>query len=358
MTPSFEVALVLGFAVTVACLLGLRRLAPHWGLIDYPTERKQHRKETPLIGGVAIFAGLVASLMWWLPLIPLINSFLVACGVLVFVGLIDDIYDVSVRVRLLGQTIAACVVVISGDIYLLSLGDLFGFGDVTLGILAWPVTLLALVGVTNAFNMLDGIDGLLGMSSLTAAGAFLIVSAVAGNPLLMFISATLLCILIPYLILNLLPENNHYKVFMGDAGSLLMGFIFAWLMIVGSQDHLTSAPVMDPVTGLFLLALPLVDLVTVLLRRVKQRRNPFMADRQHIHHLFGKAGYSTHQALVRLTLIMWAFAGVGVTLQCLRLSESLRLVVFALLTVGYMVLTKRLKNIMARRMQKTIEGQG
>lgn len=350
MIPSFELALALGFAITLAGLLGLRRIAPQWGLIDYPSERKQHKTATPLIGGLAIFLGLTVSLMWWLPLNPLVSSFLVAGGVLVFVGLLDDIYDVSIRIRLLGQTLAACVV-LSGDTYLLSLGNLLGTGALQLDWLAWPFTLFALVGMTNAFNMLDGIDGLLGMCSLTAAIAFAFLALMAGNALLAFIATVLVCILVPFLVMNLLPSSSAYKVFMGDAGSLLMGFVFAWLMVVGSQPHLSMPPVIEPVTALFLLALPLVDIVTVLLRRIKQQRNPFMADRQHIHHLFSKAGYSQHQALVYLTLIMGAFAGVGVLLQCLATPELFRLAAFAFLTLAYMLLTKRLKIKMARNEQ-------
>jgi UDP-GlcNAc:undecaprenyl-phosphate GlcNAc-1-phosphate transferase len=350
------IALLLSLLVTISTLLVFRKLAPSWGLIDQPSERKLHKGNTPLIGGLGVALGMAASLCWWLPFNPLISSFLVGSAVVVFVGLLDDIYDVSIRVRFFGQAIAASVVIVSGDTYLMSLGDLFGSGEIQLLFIALPFTLFAMIGVMNAFNMIDGIDGLLGCASLVATLGILILSLAAGNSMLSFISGVIAASLIPYLIFNLLPAANRHKVFMGDAGSLLMGFALTWLFIVGSQSHLTTIPVFEPVTALFLVAIPLMDIITVIARRIKQKRSPCRADRQHIHHLFGKAGYSERHTLIILSSIMLSIASIGVVLELVNVSQPTRFATLILLLVTYVWLTKTLKRRMTRLVKQREKG--
>jgi UDP-GlcNAc:undecaprenyl-phosphate GlcNAc-1-phosphate transferase len=231
---------------------------------------------------------------------------------------------------------------------LISLGNLVGLGDIHLGIAALPFTLFAAVGVMNAFNMIDGIDGLLGVSSLIALIGFTVLSIMSGNHMLIWLGAVCIASLLPYFLSNIQADGHSFKVFMGDAGSLLMGFTVTWLFIVGSQSHLTSTVVIDPVTTLYLVAIPLMDILTVMARRIKQKRSPWLADRQHIHHLFEKAGYSQKQTLIRLTLIMAAIAGLGVFLQYVNVAEWVRFVAIVLVLVGYIRLTKYLKKQMSR----------
>lgn len=348
MTGLSWVAVLLSFCMSSAALVVFRKMAPSWGLLDHPSERKLHRVNTPLIGGIAVACGIAASLIWWMPFSPLISSFLVGAAVVTFVGVLDDIYDISVRIRVVGQVLAGCVVIISGDTYLMSLGNLVGLGDIHLGIVALPFTLFAAVGVMNAFNMIDGIDGLLGVSSLIALTGFTILSILSGNHMLIWLGAVCIASLLPYFLSNLQADGHSFKVFMGDAGSLLMGFTVTWLFIVGSQSYLTSTIVIDPVTTLYLVAVPLMDILTVMARRVKQKRSPWLADRQHIHHLFEKAGYSQRQTLIRLTLIMATIAGFGVILQYTNTAEWMRFVFIILILFGYIRLTKYLKGKMSR----------
>lgn len=354
MTSLSWLAVLLSFVTSTAALIVFRKLAPSWGLLDHPSERKLHRVNTPLIGGIAVALGMAVSLMWWLPFSPLISSFLVGGAVVTFVGVLDDIYDVSIRMRFFGQALAACVIILSGDTYLLSLGNLLNLGDIHLRLLALPFTLFAIVGVMNAFNMIDGIDGLLGVSSLVALIGYAVLACLAGNVMLAWVATVCIAALVPYLLSNLLPDGHAYKVFMGDAGSLLMGFTITWLFIVGSQHHLSAQWVLEPVTTLFLIALPLMDIITVMVRRIKQKRSPCQADRQHIHHLFEKAGYSGRQTLVWLTLLMLAIATLGIVLQQSGVTEWLRFVVILSLMLGYVGLTKYLKRKMTRLHRKAV----
>ncbi|MFD2632087.1 undecaprenyl-phosphate alpha-N-acetylglucosaminyl 1-phosphate transferase [Idiomarina piscisalsi] len=347
MTELSWLAIFLSFFVSASALIAFRKVAPSWGLLDKPSERKLHTIHSPLIGGLTVACGIAASAALWLPLSTLTVSFLVGAGLIILIGLLDDIYDVSVGVRLIGQIGVACIVTVYGDAYLVSLGNLMALGDIQLGLLAVPFTVVAFVGVMNAFNMIDGIDGLLGVSSLVALTSFTILSYLAGNSLLVWLGGVCIASVLPYFMSNLQADSHSFKVFMGDAGSLLMGFVLTWLFIVGSQPHLSNK-VIEPVTALFLIAIPLMDIVTVLARRLKQKRSPWLADRQHIHHLFEKAGYSQRQTLVILTLIMFGVAFIGGALQYAEVVVWLRVSVLLLLIIGFIALTKLLKIRMTR----------
>lgn len=324
-----------------------------WGLVDHPNDRKTHQGKTPLVGGIAIFITLSCCLAGWRLGEPMVAPFLVASAIVVFVGLLDDRYDISVRMRLAGQTLAALVVIVLGDVYLVNLGDLLGFGSIDLGVLSVPFTIFAMVGVMNAFNMIDGIDGLLGTSALVAALAFTVLAILQQQHSFIFIGGLLVTALIWFLVFNLRPQGNRYKVFMGDAGSLLLGFTLSWLFILGSQSFgaertMAERYVLDPVSALFLVALPLMDSVTVIARRLKQRRNPLKADRQHIHHLFEKAGYDQRQTLAWLTIFMVICGLAGVVLQVAAVPELARFAVFLCMLLVYILMTKGLKRKMAR----------
>ncbi|MDV6328097.1 undecaprenyl-phosphate alpha-N-acetylglucosaminyl 1-phosphate transferase [Idiomarina sp. Sol25] len=348
MTEFSWLAVPLSFCVSAVALIVFRKMAPSWGLLDQPSERKLHTTHSPLIGGLTVACGIAISASLWLPMNALTGSFLVGAGIIILIGLLDDRYDVSVGARILGQSLAAGIVMVYGSAYLVSLGNLAALGDIQLGVFAVPFTLVAFVGVMNAFNMIDGIDGLLGMSSLIALAGFTLLSYLAGNSMLVWIGGVCIASLLPYLLSNIQADTHPFKIFMGDAGSLLMGFTLTWLFIVGSQPHLGSNTVIDPVTTLFLIAIPLMDIVTVLARRLKQKRSPWLADRQHIHHLFEKAGYSQRQTLFWLTLIMLGVASLGVVLQYVQLAVWQRFAIMLLLVLAFIVLTKLLKNKMTR----------
>lgn len=345
-------AVLLSFVVTVLSLFLLRRVAPSWGLLDHPSERKLHQDTIPLIGGISVGLGVFVSLFWSLSMTPMLSSFFVGCGMVVFVGILDDIYDVSIRIRLIGQGLAACVIIISGETALLTLGNLLGFGTIYLGEWSLPFTVFAMVGIMNAFNMIDGIDGFLGAGSIVAASSVAVLSLVSGNSTVTLISLVFVAALLPYLCLNLLPAGHRYKVFMGDAGSLLMGFSLCWLFIVASQPHLSTRPVMEPVTALFLVAIPLMDIFTVMARRIKQKRSPYQADRQHIHHLLGKAGLTDKQSLVYLSLMMLLSSSLGVVMQLLEMPEWQRFLGFLGLIPLYILVTKLLKRQMTKRLNQ------
>lgn len=337
------------FIVTALAIKHFRHRARTWGLVDHPNERKLHTDKTPLVGGLAIFLGLLFAFGVWAPEQATFRFFILAASLVVAVGIVDDRYDISIRMRLLGQVLAATLIVISGDARIDSVGNLLGNGEILLGPLAGGFTVFAVVGVMNAFNMVDGIDGLLGSLVLVAVAAFAVLCLSVGNSILFFVSAIIFAALIPYLYANMKPEGHSCKVFMGDAGSMLLGFTISWLFIMGSQPAGPLPQVMEPITALFFVAVPFWDLQTVVARRLKQRRNPFRADRQHIHHLYEKAGYSKRVTLTSLLIIGSLIAGVGIFMQLLSVSEPTRLLVFAAIGGGFVYLTKFLKDKMTKQ---------
>ena len=337
--------------------------ANHLGLMDHPGERRRiHREAVPRIGGLGVFAGMMTvallTSLWAMTLgfgtpsfsiltaeitgalVPLWTRSaifgLLGAVLVVVVGVLDDRHQLAPRVRLLAQAGAGLLLSLGGGVRLDSLGDLFGFGPVDLGLLAVPFTVFAVVGVINAFNMVDGIDGL-------AAGLFLI--ALTGllwlTPGLGLLSVLLLgtgAALVPFLVCNLeLPGGRGCKVFLGDAGSQLLGYLLAWACVAGSANP-GGGP--DAATTLWLCALPLADTLAVMGRRMLNGQHPFSADRGHLHHLVSRWLRSTRKALVLLLAVAALLAGLGVALQVWQVPEWVRFL-GAMLIFGLYLLVLR-----------------
>ena len=299
--------IVLSFLVSFTMLIALMPLAPRLGLVDHPGERrKTHADSVPLIGGIAIFTALLASSLL-LPIDRTTLFGLIGGCLLVVVGAVDDRFGLGPKVRLAAQAGAALLLSVGGGVTLTSVGDILGFGPIDLGPLAVPLTVFAVVGIINAFNMIDGIDGLAGGLVLVALGALLLMAPEMGSS--QVITLTAIAALIPYLICNLgLLGYRGSKIFLGDAGSMLMGYIVVWAMIdaAGSQRSI------EPVTALWFVAIPLVDTLGVMVRRMLQRKSPFTADRSHMHHLLMRIVGSPRKTLTLMLSMAVALAGVGI----------------------------------------------
>lgn len=289
--PELWISLIVAVLLTVMAILTLRRHAERLSLIDHPGHRKNHGNPTPLVGGIAIICSvLIAALvfdLWhshtsafWLSLITLFLT-----------GVLDDLKEFSHRPKFFFQLFAAAMVVFWDHEMVRHLGNLLGTGPIELPRwVAIPFTFIGIVGVVNAVNMIDGVDGLAGSLSLVSLLAFALIAfssgAYATFHLLMLFSAAL----VGFLAFNLrAPWRQRASVFLGDAGSLTLGFLSAWCAV-----HFTNgqSPSIQPVTALWLLAIPLWDAVRLILTRLAQRRNPFHADREHVHHRLLDVGLS------------------------------------------------------------------
>ena len=296
---------LLAFLVTSLMIWLLRPVARHFDLVDKPGGRKTHTGEIPLIGGPAMYIGLLVAAATFGQAIPGVFSLLAGAGLLLIVGIIDDRYCLSAGSRFIAQISAALIVVLSGEAQLTSLGNLFGTGPIELGIWSIPFSVFAIVGVINAMNMCDGMDGLGGGLALVSLSAMTVLVGMAGISPHLYFLISVITVVCAFLTFNFrTPWRPRARIFMGDGGSMVLGLIIAWLLI-----HLTQGthPTVSPAAALWVFALPLIDTVAIMLRRIAKGRSPFAPDREHFHHVLLLAGYSVNQTV-------WFILGVAASL--------------------------------------------
>jgi UDP-GlcNAc:undecaprenyl-phosphate GlcNAc-1-phosphate transferase len=262
----------------------LMRWALDTGAVDAPDARKVHKKAIPRIGGVAICMGWLFSLLIYVDMTHQVRGILAGTLIIFFTGLIDDLYSLSPRKKFLGQIAACLVTIFVGHLYISSLGNLFGGEAIVLPPwLGIPFTILAVVGTVNAFNLMDGLDGLAGGISVIALSAFLFLGYLIGNLMIMALCAALLGAILGFLKYNLFPA----RIFMGDTGSLVVGFVIAFLAVMITQ---TSGSSIAPIIPVLILGIPIADTLRVMGRRIIQGKSPFSPDRTHLHHNFLELG--------------------------------------------------------------------
>ncbi|NDL64362.1 UDP-N-acetylglucosamine--undecaprenyl-phosphate N-acetylglucosaminephosphotransferase [Acerihabitans arboris] len=298
------------FLFSMVFLFFSRKVAQKIGLVDKPNYRKRHQGQIPLVGGISIYAGICFTFLFTDHFVPHIGLYLLCSGILVLTGALDDRFDISVKSRATIQALVAITMMYFGGLYINSLGFVFGPWEMVLGpYFGYPVTLFAVWAAINAFNMVDGIDGLLGGLSCVSLGAMGILMYKDNNPSLGLWCFAMIAAILPYILLNLGMFGRHYKVFMGDAGSTMIGFSIIWIILQSTQG--TGHP-MNPVTGLWIIAIPLMDMIAIMYRRMRKGMSPFSPDRQHIHHLIMRAGFSSRQAFVIITVTAALLAAFGV----------------------------------------------
>lgn len=314
----FWIFVAAAFLLTAALVLLLRPLAFAIGLVDKPTGRKTHAGEIPLIGGIAIFLGAGIVLLAYAllteqgrQLLLPISNFLIAGSILLAVGIWDDLRDLPPAVRFAAQVLAALLMIAGGGPVISDLGALSLSGAlVTTGVLAIPFTVFVTVGVINSINMSDGLDGLCGnltMVSLLGLGTAAALWSNSGDFQLINIFSAAVA---GFLLFN---QRTIWRpralVFLGDAGSMLLGFVLAWFTIEISQAPIDAV---SPAAALWFVALPVMDTVGVMLRRVLSGLSPFHADSQHLHHLLIQSGFTVAETILILGLC--AVAGITVGL--------------------------------------------
>jgi len=294
-------------AGTVATLL-LARAAGVLNLIDHPGGRKVHARPVPLVGGLAIFIALLG-VAAALGIIYSAAYFLFALSIVIAVGLWDDVTEISPRVKFGIQIVASCLMIFGAGVELTTVGDLFGFRPVGLWIFSVPLTVFAVVGVVNSVNMMDGLDGLGGSIAFVAFAWYAAVAGLSGLEVQFNIALIFCGAIAGFLVFNLrFPWQKQARVFLGDAGSLMIGFALGWYAIDLTQGE---GRTMQPIAALWVLLLPLADCVSLMTRRVMARKSPFVADSHHIHHYLLARGFTAEQTLGILVCFSIAFGAVG-----------------------------------------------
>ncbi|WP_312950685.1 UDP-N-acetylglucosamine--undecaprenyl-phosphate N-acetylglucosaminephosphotransferase [Superficieibacter sp.] len=301
--------------------------APVFGLVDKPDARKVHEGHIPLVGGISVWVAMSALQYLNPQWLPHQQVFWFCISMLLIVGVLDDRFNLPVLPRVIAQAVAAVLMMKSG-LWLASLGELIPGYVITLGAVGYLITLIAIWASINAFNMIDGIDGLLGAVSCVTFGALGVLFYIHGHMGAWQWCLALVLAIMPYLMANLgLFGVKRLKVFMGDAGSTVIGFAAIWLLVVATQG---DDAIIAPVTALWLIALPLADMSAVSLRRILNGNSPFRPDRGHIHHIIMKCGYSPRRTLAILFLAAVVFASVGILFDRLRVADWVSLTLFLL----------------------------
>jgi len=324
----------IGFAVTVVLVGFLRPVAARIGLVDQPGARKPHVGGVPVIGGLAIFCGFTLAALTLDQTFTPYRSFFAAAAVLVVVGVLDDMRELTSRARFGAQILAAGLMAWWGGVFLEDLGGLRGTEAVVeLGGWAIPFTIFATVGVINALNMVDGIDGLAGGLGLIALLGLAYIANDAGladrRDLLLLLAACLM----GFLVFNArLPGRPRALVFLGDAGSMFLGFAITWFFIDMSQGPVRA---MTPVTALWLLLIPLFDTVWLLIKRPLTGQSPTTAGAEHLHHVLQMIGLKVNQAVGLLLGVGSACAVLGIVTMKLGVPQNVMFWIFILLFAAY-----------------------
>lgn len=326
-------ALSVAFLVSVFAIKTLLPLAPQIGLVDLPNERKKHDGAIPLIGGISIFTGVLIASTLFVDKSQMLNLYLISSALIVFIGTLDDIYDLSVASRIIFQAIVAMIMVFGAELYIQNLGNIFAFGDLSLGFGGSVFTLLAVIAAINAFNMVDGIDGLAGSMSIVTIGSVVVLNVLAGNNGSSLLPMIVLVATVPFLFYNVSRRNPRgKKIFMGDAGSMFMGLTVIWLLTIGTQSE---TPSFNAVTALWITAVPLIDMIAIMLRRAKSGVSPFKADNGHLHHILLRSGMTSRQALFCISVLSLTFSGIGILGEYFQVPEWVMLNAFVVCFLAY-----------------------
>jgi UDP-GlcNAc:undecaprenyl-phosphate GlcNAc-1-phosphate transferase len=320
------------FFACLCCLLLFRDVAPRLGLMDKPDARKRHDSLVPLVGGPAVFVAVAASIAVFVPHSITALFVAIAFGVLLL-GLLDDRYDLPVGLRIAAQLLIAWLTVSLGGVEIHRIGNLVGFGIYEMeGLFAVIFSVICIVGVINSYNMIDGLDGLsasialisfIGIGVLCATGGYEV-----GTRLAMIFGGALL----GFLCLNARVFVPRARAFLGDSGSTLIGFSLAWFFISLTQS---DSRAMSPVAAGWLFGLPLLDTVSVMVRRISQGISPMTAGRDHLHHRLVDAGLSTNQTLAIMCVIQAAMVTVGVLTNPYPALEPWLFIGFVVLVIVY-----------------------
>jgi len=287
--------------ITLVALLVLERAAPRLGLLDRPGGHKTHALPTPVIGGLGMALGLF--LTWTLSSQIEPGVWIASGGLaLVLLGVHDDRHGVRARRKLIAQAlIVTAVLVLDGGV-IRTLGELVPGRPLGLAMFSLPLTVFAMLGLINAVNMLDGIDGLAGKVCLVAFGWFAAGAAIIGSASLLASALAIVAVLVVFLAFNArLPGRASARMFMGDTGSMLLGYLLTWMAI-----EITHRPggALPPIAALWICALPILDTTAVTIRRLSLGLPPMAAGRDHLHHLLRARGLSVGRTAL-------AEAGIG-----------------------------------------------
>ncbi len=333
---------IIAILATLSCIWLLRPLAIRIGFVDRPGGRKQHQQEVPLIGGIAIFFGFCFALLSLPISLQNYRGLIAGSGLLLIIGVIDDYQELNSKLRLMGQIVAALCLTVWGHLQITSLGNLFFFGEIHLGIFSIPVTVILVVGFLNAMNMIDGQDGLAGSIAVGQVMLLSYLSWISNDLVSFYLLIIFGSLLTVFLSFNIpLPWRKQASIFLGDAGSTLTAFIVAWFAISLGQSH---AITIKPVVMLWILAFPVFDLLHVSLVRFRQRKPLLLASLDHFHDIIRLAGVKVWYSTPMFALFSFVLGLIGVLFNHWQVFAGWQFIAWLAMIFVYFLIVSLVRN--------------
>lgn len=292
------IAIAICFVLSLIITPFIKKFAIYIGAVDHPNDRKVHKKVMPRLGGLGIFLSFFIGFMIFLPETMAAWPILVGAIIITATGVLDDLFELSPKMKLAGQLLAAGVTVLGG-VQLEFITLPFSDARIEFGYLAVPITIIWIVAITNAINLIDGLDGL--AAGVTAI-ALLTISGLAvtmGSPLLALIGFLVFGSTLGFLVYNFHPA----KIFMGDTGALFLGYMISVISIMGLFKNVALFSLIVPI---IILGVPILDTVFAIVRRVVQKKPISAADKFHLHHCLLRLGFSHRQTVI----LIYAMSGM------------------------------------------------
>ncbi|WP_017547873.1 glycosyltransferase family 4 protein [Salinicoccus carnicancri] len=297
-----------------------------FGFVDYPNFRKVHAKPIPYLGGVAILISMVIGIMIARPIEAEYKSIIIGGTIIVIVGIIDDKYDLKPLLKLIGQLLASSVPIYYGIV----IDNITPFGvSIDFGMMTIPITLIWMIAIINAINIIDGLDGLATGVSVIALSSIGLITILQGNLFVMMICVILIGSCLGFLVYNFHPA----KIFLGDNGAMLLGFVLAVVSLMGFKN-ITLISLFFPI---IILAVPFIDMAFSALRRYRSKVSLFKADKSHIHHRLRNLGYSHMESVILIYFIALLYAGGSIILYLSTIPGSVIIVLLLVFTTEIVV---------------------
>jgi UDP-N-acetylmuramyl pentapeptide phosphotransferase/UDP-N-acetylglucosamine-1-phosphate transferase len=339
--PAILIAFISALVVTWYYIPRVIHIVRQRHLEDTPEKHKIHKNNVPTLGGIGIFAGfLIGYLLGIDGYMPGLSYFTAAAVMLFFVGIKDDLVNINYNKKLLGEVGSAMVVVLFTDLRFTSFHGFLGIEEISFWV-SFPVTVFTIVLIINAVNLIDGIDGLAASIGIVASVTFGVFFYLSGDYAYTVMAAALLGALLAFLRFNL--SDGRFKIFMGDTGSLVIGFTLAVFAVhfneVVAAGRSVVAITSAPSVAIGILIVPLFDTLRVIILRLRYHQSPFQADHRHIHHTMLRAGFTHKGATLLITLFNILMIGVSFLLDGIG-TLWLGLVLLSLCLLATMILMR------------------
>jgi UDP-GlcNAc:undecaprenyl-phosphate GlcNAc-1-phosphate transferase len=301
-TEKILILAALSFLTSFLLTPWLKKISFKIGSFAVPNQRTMHTAPTSTGGGMAIFLGFLAAFLFINRISPEIIGFTVAAFIIVILGIFDDILDLTALPKFIVQSLAAFVLIYFGvriDVGLILRGHVAEFSYLSI-----PLTYFWIIGITNAINLIDGLDGLAAGVSTIAAFTISVVAFLNGQ-----LTVAVMALIVAFAALGFLPHNFRSQIFMGDTGSMFLGFSLAALSVMGSVKLAAAFALFVPV---MILAIPIFDTIFAILRRIVNRRPIYEGDRKHLHHRLVEMGFSPFQVVMIIYALSVLFGGMAI----------------------------------------------